>query len=236
MNDIGTHLVDLVQWTLFPEQAIDYKAEIQVLSAQHWPTSIPEADFKRVTGGQGFPASVQAKVQNGALQYDCNTITSYTLRGVHVKLNVIWDWEAPAGAGDRHFAVYRGKTAAVEVRQTKADGYKAELYVVPNPGADVVAVQGAVERRLAEIATTYPAVSSELRGKEIHIVIPDKFRDGHEAHFARVTRNFLAYLQDRSKLPSWERPNMLAKYYVTTMGTELSHRSAPQVGSRVAPQ
>jgi hypothetical protein len=97
-------------------------------------------------------------------------------------------------------------------------------------------VQGAVERRLAEIATAYPAVSSELRGKEIHIVIPDRFRDGHEAHFARVTRNFLDYLQDRSKLPSWERPNMLAKYYVTTMGTELSHKSAPQVGSRVAPQ
>jgi predicted dehydrogenase len=236
MNDIGTHLVDLVQWTLFPEQAIDYKADIQVLSAQQWPTSIPEADFKKVSGGQSFPASVQAKVQNGALQYDCNTITSYTLRGVHVKLSVIWDWEAPAGAGDRHFAIYRGKTAAVEVRQTKADGYKAELYVVPNPGADVVAVHGAVERRLASIATTYPAVSSELRWKEIHIVIPDKFRDGHEAHFARVTRNFLAYLQDRSKLPSWEQPNMLAKYYVTTTGAELSHQSAPRMGERVAPQ
>ena len=99
---------------------------------------------------------------------------------------------------------------------------------MPNPGADVVAVHGAVERRLAAIATTYPAVSSRIRGKQIHIVIPDKFRDGHEAHFARVTRNFLSYLQDRSKLPSWERPNMLAKYYVTTTGTELSHQSPPK--------
>jgi predicted dehydrogenase len=234
MNDIGTHLVDLVQWTVFPEQAIDYKADVEVLSAQQWPTAIPEADFKKVTGGQSFPASVQAKVQNGVLQYDCNTITSYTLRGVHVTLNVIWDWEAPAGAGDRHYAVYRGKKASIEVRQTKADGYKAELYVVPNPGADVVAVQGAVERRLASIA--FPGVTAETRGKEIHVVIPDKFRDGHEAHFARVTRNFLAYLQDRSKLPSWERPNMLAKYYVTTTGTELSHQSPAKVGERIAPQ
>ena len=25
LNDVGTHLVDLVQWTLFPEQAIDYR-------------------------------------------------------------------------------------------------------------------------------------------------------------------------------------------------------------------
>ncbi len=25
LNDIGTHLVDLVQWTLFPDTAIDYR-------------------------------------------------------------------------------------------------------------------------------------------------------------------------------------------------------------------
>src|SRR5436190_10070786 len=30
-NDIGTHLVDLVQWTLFPDRAIDYKADVKVL-------------------------------------------------------------------------------------------------------------------------------------------------------------------------------------------------------------
>ena len=42
LNDIGTHLVDLVQWTLFPEQSIDYKDDLKVLSAQQWPTAIPE--------------------------------------------------------------------------------------------------------------------------------------------------------------------------------------------------
>src|SRR5438128_204341 len=45
-NDIGTHLVDLVQWTLFPDQAIDYKADVRVLAAQRWPTLIPEEDFR----------------------------------------------------------------------------------------------------------------------------------------------------------------------------------------------
>src|SRR5262249_113588 len=34
LNDVGTHLVDLVHWTLFPDQPIDYKADIRVLSAQ----------------------------------------------------------------------------------------------------------------------------------------------------------------------------------------------------------
>jgi hypothetical protein len=58
---------------------------------------------------------------------------------------------------------------------------------------------------------------------------------GHEAHFAQVTRHFLSYLRDRSKLPAWERPNMLAKYYVTTTGTELSHQSPPKPAPRLAP-
>jgi predicted dehydrogenase len=30
--DVGTHLADLVQWMLFPEQVIDYKKEVNVLS------------------------------------------------------------------------------------------------------------------------------------------------------------------------------------------------------------
>ena len=29
LNDIGTHLVDLVQWTLFPDQAIDYRNDVK---------------------------------------------------------------------------------------------------------------------------------------------------------------------------------------------------------------
>ncbi len=69
LNDIGTHLADLVQWTLFPDQAIDYRREVKVLGAQAWPTPINEADFKKVTGGQSFPASVQSHVKDGVLQY-----------------------------------------------------------------------------------------------------------------------------------------------------------------------
>ena len=69
LNDIGTHLVDLVQWTLYPNQAIDYRQDVKVLSAQRWPTPISEANFKRVTGGQPFPASVLPRVENGTLQY-----------------------------------------------------------------------------------------------------------------------------------------------------------------------
>jgi Putative oxidoreductase C terminal domain len=225
-----------VQWTLFPYQAIDYKTDVKILAAQAWPTPISEADFRAVTGGQRFPASVQSHVKDGVLQYDCNTLVSYTLRGVHVTLNVIWDWQAPPGTGDRHYAVYRGRKAAIEVRQTKSDHYRPELYVIPTAGTDVDAVKAAVASRLAALQPTFAGVSAERAGREIHVVIPDRYRVGHEAHYAQVTRHFLSYLQDRSALPSWERPNMVAKYYVRTTGTELSRRSPPTVAPRLAPQ
>src|SRR5262245_1037600 len=130
LNDIGTHLVDLVQWTLFPDQSLDYRKDSRVLAAQRWPTRIPRAEFKRVTR-EDFPAAFAPRLKDDALEYFCNTLVSYTLRGIHVGLNVIWDWEAPPGAGDSHFAYYRGSRARVEIRQGRAEGYRPELYVVP---------------------------------------------------------------------------------------------------------
>src|SRR6266852_2911597 len=62
-NDIGTHLVDLAQWTLVPEQAIDYQSDVRVLAAQRWPTWISEQDFQSVTNEPHFPESVAALVE-----------------------------------------------------------------------------------------------------------------------------------------------------------------------------
>jgi predicted dehydrogenase len=236
MNDIGTHLVDLVQWTVLPEQAIDYKKDVRVLAAQRWPTSIPEEDFKRVTGAARFPDSVKASIKDGKLEYFCNTLVSYALRGIHTKLNVIWDWEAPAGGGDTHFAFYKGTRARIEVRQTKADKYLPELYVIP-ASADITAqVLAAVTAKIAASQGAFPGVGVEQRGGEIHITIPDALRVGHEAHFAQVTGHFLQYLQDRQALPACERPNMVAKYYVTTTGAELSREGPSRVAERIAPK
>ncbi len=50
--------------------------------------------------------------------------------------------------------------------------------------------------------------------------VPDKYRVGHEAHFGQVTDAFLEYL-DGKPMPAWEKPNMLAKYYMTTKALEL---------------
>ncbi len=75
-----------------------------------------------------------------------------------------------------------------------------------------------------------------MKGAEIKLVIPDALRVGHEAHFAQVTARFLSYLRDRTKLPAWERPNMLSKYTVTTVGTEMSRTVPVKVAPRLAPR
>jgi predicted dehydrogenase len=234
LNDIGTHLIDLVQWTLFPEQSIDYRNDIRVLAAQRWPTWVAEADFRRVTGEPGFPESLRATVKDGKLEYYCNTLVSYSVRDVHTRLNVIWDWEAPPGSGDTHFASYQGTRARIEVRQTEADRFRPELYVVPADPAAKPAVLAAVQAKIAALQQQYAGIGVEDRGAEIRVTIPDALRVGHEAHFAQVTTRFLEYLRDRRTLPAWERPNMMAKYYVTTKGTELSRQSPPRPAPRIA--
>ncbi len=206
LADVGTHLVDLAQWTLFPEQAIDYRSDIRMLSASRWPTTMDAAQFRQVTGQAG-----------PGLDYYCNTRVSYALRGIHTKLDVLWNWEAPEGAGDTHYAVYRGSKARVEVRQGKDENYRPELYVVTDDA-------GSVKKKVAELSGKYPGIATEDRGKETRVTIPDEYRNGHEAHFAQVTNQFFEYLKKPAAFPAWENPNMLAKYYVSTKGTELSNR------------
>jgi predicted dehydrogenase len=235
-SDIGTHLVDLVQWTLFPAQPVDYRADIQMTAAQRWPTWIPETDFKRVTNAPRFPDSLAGSVKDGRLEYFCNTLVSYAIKGVHTTLNIIWDWEAPAGGGDTHFAFYKGTRARIEVRQTQADKFVPELYVIPATADLKGSVLAAVQAKVTTLQKEFPGVGVEDRGGEIRVTIPQAFRVGHEAHFAQVTENFLAYLRKKSPLPSWERPNMLAKYYVTTMGAELSRKGPSQPAKRLAPR
>jgi predicted dehydrogenase len=235
LNDIGTHLVDLVQWTLFPGQVIDHRRDVRVLDAHRWPTMIPRAEFRRVTR-EDFPAALAGKVKGDRLEYFCNTYVTYTLRGAHVGLNVIWDWEAPAGAGDSHFAYYRGTRAKVEVRQGAAEKHLPEVYVVPNDAAQKAAVLAAVQKKLAAVQDRYPGTAVLDLGRELRLQIPDRLRIGHEDHFAQVTRSFLRYVRDRSALPPWERPNMMAKYYVTTEGTARARRAPVKAAERRAPR
>jgi hypothetical protein len=53
-------------------------------------------------------------------------------------------------------------------------------------------------------------------GDDLRVIVPEACRVGHEAHFAQVLAQFLEYLRSPGSMPACERPNMLAKYYVST--------------------
>jgi len=223
--DVGTHLVDLVQWMLFPEQVIDYRKEVNVLSGKRWPTVMSLAEFSRVTNEKAFPHALSASVKDGKLEYYCNGAMTYALRGVHTKLDVIWNYEAPAGGGDTHVAIFKGTKSALEIRQGKEENWKPEVYVVPNNPSSKAEILAALKKKVASLQSKFAGVGVEERGNKLWVTIPDKFRDGHEAHFAEVMRRFLGYLRDPKTLPAWENPNMLAKYYTTTKGLEMGYRA-----------
>jgi predicted dehydrogenase len=211
LADVGTHVVDLVQWTLLPDLELDYRQDIQVIEGRRWPLTLSKEQFQKVTG----------EVRDGDLDYYCNNAVHYTLRGVHVKMDILWNWEAPAGSGDVYEAAFRGTRSSVEIRQGAAEKFIPEVYVVPALGVGD-AVFAALKEKVDELQARWPGLAIRQNGAEARLVVPEKFRVGHEAHFAQVARRFFEYVKDPGALPAWERSYMLAKYYVSTRGVELA--------------
>ena len=131
--DVMTHLVDLVQWECFPEQVIDYTKDISIDTAKRWPTDMRLSEFKAITKLESFPSYLNKYVTNDSiLQVYCNGEINYTIKGVHAKTSVIWNYKAPEGTGDTHHSIMRGTKANLVIRQGKEENYQPTLYIEPN--------------------------------------------------------------------------------------------------------
>lgn len=220
LTDVGTHMVDLVQWTLTPEQKLDPQRDIRVLDGKRWPTVLKLQEFQRVTGEMEFPAYLNKAVQADVLRYFCNNSVLYTLRGVHVKLEVKWEFEAAPGNGDTEVSIYRGTRSRIEVRDN-------EVWVIPASGGSKAETGTAVRKAVAASSKRWPGLGVEETAQGFRIVIPAALRIGHEAHFALLTKQFLEYVKDPAALPEWENSFLTAKYFVTTQGVALARRQTP---------
>jgi len=219
--DITTHLVDLIQWACFPEVAIDYTNDVEVLSARRWATDLTPSMFGIVTGLDNYPEYLSKDVINDSiLQVYSNGEMNYTLKGVHVKTSVIWNYIAPEGGSDTHYSVMRGSRANLIIRQDREQNYKPMLYVKKIADETDEVFEKALVQTIASLSGTYPGVEVERAGAEWLINIPDRYKIGHEAHFAEVTKKYLKYLVEG--MPEWEITNMIAKYYTTTKGYDMS--------------
>lgn len=213
--DVTTHLIDLIQWECFPEQILDYRSDVEILRARRWPTILTPAQFKQVTHLDDYPDYLKPYVRDGNLVVFSNGEIVYRLKNIHAKVSVLWNFQAPEGGGDTHFSIMRGSKADLIIRQGKEENYRPELYVRPNANALTAEFEKALQAAIEKLASEYPGLALERGNSEWRVLVPDKYRVGHEAHFAQVMEKFLGYLQ-AGKLPDWEVPNMIAKYYTTT--------------------
>ncbi|GAA0877131.1 putative oxidoreductase C-terminal domain-containing protein [Algoriphagus jejuensis] len=215
--DVTTHLVDLIQWEAFPEEVLD-TTDVQMLSAKRWTTPLTLEEFQKVTGKTEFPDFLQKDVKDGKLEVFANGEMNYTLKGKHAKASVIWNYQAPEGSADTHYSMMRGSKANLIIRQGKDENYRAALYV-ELIGSDLAQLEKAVKETLQ---ARYPGIDlQKMASGEYQVMVPDSYHNGHEAHFAQVTERFLEYYQ-AGKLPAWEVPNMITKYYTNMKAREFA--------------
>lgn len=222
--DVTTHLVDLIQWEAFPEQTLSAD-DVKVLAARRWSTSLTPAQFEKVTALKDYPDFLRGEVApDGNLKVFANGEFTYTLRGVHAKVSVIWNFEAPEGAKDTHFSVMRGTKAAIVIRQGAEQAYKPTVYVEKRDDRSDADFEAALKAALEGIAGEFPGVGFERSGANWVLKIPAKYEVGHEAHFAEVTERYLKFLA-AGRLPAWEVPNMIVKYETIMKAYALSRDS-----------
>lgn len=223
MVDVATHLVDLVQWGCFPGVVLQ-KSDIEMLRAKRYPTVLTLDEFKAVTQAEKFPEYLSKVVLDGKLQEYANGEMLYKIKGVYARVTAEWRYKAPEGAGDTHYSIMRGTGATLEIKQGEAEKFMPTLYVHANGATPDFPVQ--LENAIVK-NSTYPGLALEkVDAQTWKVIIPDKYKVGHEAHFSQVTGRFLEYLR-AGKLPDWEVPNMIVKYYTTTEALKMAKAVKP---------
>ncbi len=222
--DVNTHLVDLIQWEAFPEVILG-KSDVEIVSAKRWTTDLTPEMFSKVTQLQKYPESLNKYLEGDILKVYCNGEINYKLKGVHAKASVIWNFQAPKGAGDTHYSIMRGSKCNIVIKQGEAEGYKPTLYVEAVNNEELETVAGNLDKTINQnLAKKYPGINLvKLENNLWKVDIPAKYKIGHEAHFGQVTEKYLNYLK-LGHLPEWEVPNMIVKYYTTTEALKLAKK------------
>jgi predicted dehydrogenase len=219
--DVTTHLVDLIFWECFPEQAMAL-TDVELLKARRWATNVSQEQFAKSTNTPEFPDYLKSKLDSkGNLQLFSNGEFTFKVKGVHAKTSVTWNYEAPAGTGDTHFSVMKGTKAIATIKQGTEENFKPELYLTPTNAKDKAAVGEELKKAVEALQAKYKGIALKDTKDGWQLVIPESFRDGHEAHFSMVASKYFKFLE-AGKLPDWEMPNMLAKYYVTTQALKMA--------------
>src|SRR5665647_1969159 len=220
--DVTAHLVDLVQWECFPEQILT-PSDISMLSAKRWPTLISKEEFKGVTGLENFPDYLLKDAKDGKISVFSNGEMIYQIKGVFAKVSVEWKYQAPPGGGDTHYSVMHGTKCDLIIKQGAEEKFLPTLYIDNIKGTTMKDfISG-----LKDIVRTLPYDSLQVESVNattLKLDVPKKYRVSHEEHFGQVTSKFLEFIK-AGKLPEWEVPGMITKYYTTTSALKLAREN-----------
>jgi predicted dehydrogenase len=204
--DIPTHLVDRAQWL---SACAAPNETPRLVSVRAWPTHVPLASFRRITGEREVPVALQPLVDGDALSYLCNAELELRIGGLTARASARWELAAPAGGGDSSVLVAHGTRADVRLEQSASTGHRRQLLVEPHDARAARAVDGLVSASQSE----FPGLRVEDREGRRELVIPAGLDGGHEAHFALVLDQFVRTIDDQ-RWPADVAARTAAKYAV----------------------
>jgi hypothetical protein len=114
----------------------------------------------------------------------------------------------------------RGTQCDLTIKQGPDEKYLPTLYLENIKGLKLSEMEAKLKSALTELP--YDSLSYEKVGaNSFKINVLPKYRVSHEEHFAQVTSKYLSFLKD-GKMPEWEVPGMITKYYTTTSALKLA--------------
>ena len=122
------------------------------------PTLLPKC-LKKLPSSNSIPNTCKNSVENGTLKVFSNGEIIYKLKGILCKASVIWNFEAPQGAGDTHYSIMRGTNCNLVIKQGAEQRYKPTLYIEPTKNDEIETFTANLEKAVnQDLAATYPGI------------------------------------------------------------------------------
>jgi hypothetical protein len=147
----------------------------------------------------------------------------YKIKGIFVKVSAEWKYQAAPGGGDTYYSVMHGTKCDLVIRQGAEEKFLPTLYIENIKGLSMNDFTSELQR----VIKTFPYDSLRIEAVNnttLKINVPGKYMVTHEEHFGQVAGKFLEYLK-AGKLPEWEVPGMITKYYTTTSALKLARET-----------